>query len=140
VKALPSLALLAACGAGPDLPDGWGGARELPLAQPDCFGAPTAELPRLSLSTASDGTVTATLDSVGRCAQRQCGYLLEGDAARVLIQPCDMHPRSVGKCACTAQVIFIVPASAGRTGVEVWWRPDFYGRSAANQPMRVPAR
>jgi hypothetical protein len=141
VKALPWLALLAACGGGGDLPDGWDGARPLALGQAACSSVPFAGLPRVTLSTGSDGVVTGLLETVIRCPQPVCGYLIDAGArARVLIQPCEMHPREVTKCAWPARVTFTLPASARRTSVEVWARPDFYGQTGANDPALVPAR
>jgi hypothetical protein len=141
VKPLLGLALLCACSAGPDLPDGWGAARPLPLVQSTCSAAPAPGLPRLTVTTATDGTMTAMLATYGRCQQSACGYVLDAaSTTKILVQPCDMHPSSVNKCACTAEVTFTLPPSAQRQSVEVWWRPDFYGLSGANEPTLIPAR
>jgi hypothetical protein len=142
MKTLPLLCLLAACSSAAELPDGWEGARSLDLAQAACTPAVGPGLPRMALSTSTNGVVTATVQTAGRCSASMCGYLIESaSATRVLLQPCEMHPQTVTKCACSAEVTFTLPPSAPpAAALQVWWRPDFYGLTRPNQPQLVPPR
>jgi hypothetical protein len=72
-----------------------------------------------------------------RCGQQACAYAIEqGNTAKLLVQPCDMHPGMVDKCACTTEVSLELDEEA-IAQVELWLRPDDYGQSGANPPRLV---
>lgn len=124
------------CGDAVDLPPGWQGARSLPVKQSACVGGPTSQV-NLELSPGEGGLVGVSFaTSLLRCGQEACAYLLEtGGTTKLLVQPCDMHPRMVNKCACTTDLTMTLPASGTRSLVELWLRPDGYGQTGANPPI-----
>jgi hypothetical protein len=130
----PGLALVVVVGATcssesePDLPEGWSGAAPVSLVQSTCPSgfAPIRGNPRLEVTKSDDGLQGIYRDATFRCGdQKVCGYMTEvGESARVLIQPCDMHPTNATRCTCHYVVTFMLPARAGRTTLELYRRSD----------------
>lgn len=136
-----ALVLALGCGLEDDLPPGWRDARRLPVTQSACLGAPGGAT-HLELSPVEGGTVGVTFETaLLRCGQEACAYLVEAaGTSKLLVQPCDMHPRTVNKCACTTQVDLTLPVSGARSLVELWLRPDDYGQTVANPPRLVDSK
>lgn len=139
-----ALLLLAGCGDDPELPAAWQGASRLAVRQSSCMsGQPlTAPQPRLELTAGADGVEGTFREAQFRCGpQKVCAYVVESNgAARVLMQPCDMHPSSVPKCTCLYDVSFALPGQEGRATVELYQRPDFYGLSEPPQPRLIDTK
>ena len=121
------LVTLLACA--PDLPEGWETAeRVTDFAQTPCDKANTSTF---------YGAVTSDGDSVTIEAQpvsARCDQALEAwwqatgsGGGEVLVQPVDMNPASVGKCACgPVAVSFRVPTTTLST-FDVYKRDDRHG-------------
>jgi hypothetical protein len=126
------------CADDSDLPAGWHGARQLPVAQSACLGGPDGQA-ELGLSPGEGGSLAARFStSLFRCGQRACAYVLEAaPTTKLLVQPCEMNPGMVARCACTSDVMVVLPASSARTRVELWLRPDNYGQTVSNPPVLV---
>jgi hypothetical protein len=117
------------------IPAGWTGAEALQLQQSFCpTGGP---YPPPFTVTETSGAIEGTLTCVEfREFQSLCGYVVDsGATARVLVQPCDLHPTNVPKGDQDFNVTFTLPARADRTSVELYDRFDFYGSSAPTVPM-----
>jgi hypothetical protein len=136
--ALGVLLVTSACGEPDELPPGWHEARRIALAQTSC-SAGSSEINRLQLSPGAGGTLSVAFSTtLLRCGQEACGYAVDlATATKLLVQPCDMHPRSVNKCTCTSRIELSLPADDDRVAVELWLRPDNYGQHDGNLPTLV---
>lgn len=127
------LLMLIAC---TDLPDGWEGAEPIDdLTQSACDGDPYGEYTSSVSGVSAEGGVDVVVDAVPfRCDQEVEGfYKTDGETAHVLLQPVDMHPRSVAKCDCLYRFDLGVPVGASR--VVAWRRWDAI--NDPNDPVEV---
>jgi hypothetical protein len=112
-----------------ELPEGFAGATPVEVVQHDCDGSPSdGAAPSTSLMAArtSDNDVSGTLLAASFvCSTEVCGYAVEVDGvARVLFQPCDMHPFNEALCVCLSDIDFVAPfaADVALDGAEAWSR------------------
>jgi hypothetical protein len=123
-------ALAASCGGGSSdaLPAEWSGAHALTIQQSACRGDGSFATATFDV-TATGGVIEGALNGASfRCQQSACAYVVDsGATTRVLVEPCDLHPTNVPRCACLFDLTFALPARADRTAVEVYQRSDFYG-------------
>lgn len=129
------LLLLSSC-ALIDLPAGWEDAEAIEAFEQSACGDTGAVV---LTATAADGGVDLGAGPVmARCQQALEGYWQpagEG-AAEVLIQPVDMRPDSVTKCACSYDLSMLVPTPAPVT-LEVFQRGDRYGSDEEPEPWSL---
>lgn len=114
--------LLIAC---TTLPEGWEDAEPIvDLTQSACDGDAYEEYTTSVTGTYVEGGVDVVVDPVGfRCDQAVEGfYKTDGETAHVLLQPEDMHPRSVAKCDCLYRFDLGLPVGVSR--VVAWRRWD----------------
>lgn len=148
--AVAATGLAASCGGGSSdtLPTEWSGAQALTIQQSACRGDGSFDAATFDV-TETGGAIAAALNGASfRCQQSVCAYVADsGATTRVLVQPCDLHPTSVPKCACLFDVTFTLSARADRTAVEIYKRSDFYGATAppvatliATKPVGSPTR
>jgi hypothetical protein len=116
------------------IPAGWTGAQALTIQQSLC-DAPRLSPPPFDV-TETGGLLEGTLRCIEfREFQTLCGYAVDsGATARVLIQPCDMHPKNVPATDLTYVVTFTLPVRADRTTIEAYRRFDDYGATLPNVP------
>jgi hypothetical protein len=134
--------LAASCSGGPNdtLPAEWSGAQSLATQQSACRSDGPSNTPTVDITETAAG-VAGTLSAWFRCPQSVCAYVMDSDAtSRVLVQPCDLHPTNVTKCACLFDVTFTLPARAARTDVEVYERSDFYGATTPPVPTLIATK
>jgi uncharacterized protein involved in high-affinity Fe2+ transport len=98
-----------------ELPEGFEDATPIDVVQHECSGA--AEAPvnsTLMAAITNDNEVSGTLlDASFLCSTEVCGYAVEVDGvARVLFQPCDMHPSQEALCSCASDIDFVAPFAA----------------------------
>jgi hypothetical protein len=73
-----------------------------------------------------------------RCAQALEAFVQrEGDRVSVLVQPVDMHPRSVAKCDCLYPLTFTLEGAVDATSLSVSTRGD--AQSGRDEPQVVAA-
>jgi hypothetical protein len=136
--------LAASCGGGGSndtIPAGWTGAHALTIQQSMCKAAGSVVTATFDVTETAGGVEGALKDVTFRCQQSLCAYIIDsGATARVLVQPCDLHPTNVPKCGCEYDVTFALPARADRTAVEAYQRFDFYGATTPPVPMLVATK
>lgn len=124
------IALVGACGSQYDLPTEWSGADRIDVSQGVCAGSVDMYPPDPIVSALPLGhSIEVTYDNASfRCQQQVEGFVQDqGMLHHVLIQPKDMHPRTVALCDCLYRLNFRISASAGVNQVAVYQRRDTLG-------------
>ncbi len=123
-------------GASPDLPEGWTAAKSMALTQSECNNSVPSTVPPEAIEVRTWGPPAdvAYHNAHFRCAQKLCAYgRIDGDAAAVLVQPCEMDPMSVAKCDCRYEVG--LSASGTPAAIEVHRRWD--NLNQPNPPLLI---
>lgn len=138
-KALPFLcaANLVACAGSsddPELPAGWEDAKEIPVTTTECDSQGDDDAPAstftFELSEDEESVDALYTSASARCGQRKCAYHLEEDGvAKILTQPCEMHPEDVPRCVCDYNLSFTFDAPPSGE-VEIWVGSDAYAGPA----------
>ena len=113
-------------GCGADLPEGWEDAEPVSaLEQRACEGSPydTGVVADVEADLAADPLEVEATNVQFRCAQDVEGFWKQsGDTVEVLVQPIDLHPRSVAACDCLYDLSIVVGSPERPPSAVVLWR------------------
>ena len=122
-----------------NLPDGWEDATRIevfnqsecmdPSPEVDESEANEDDLPQISGTINDDNLNITYLEAEFRCSQSVEGFqMVDGNLISILVQPIDMKPRMVAKCAgCLYDIDLSVPVDQQDSyEVEVYHRTDAY--------------
>ena len=112
-----------------ELPEGFEDAAPIEVVQHDCDGPPDPDSPAptsVMAAVTDDNEVSGTLLNMwSSCSTAYCAYAVETDGvARVLFQPCEMHPFQEALCSCVYDIDFVAPFApdVALDATEVWAR------------------
>jgi hypothetical protein len=119
-----------------DLPADFVCQRSLKVEQSQCSGNATGTTLAPHAHWSTDGKSLHIEEARFRCNQSVCAYLdASSDAAKILLQPCEMSPSTVTRCDCgySFDVPVALPEAVSSVSVEL--RSDAYGGEPTSRAL-----
>ena len=111
-----------------DLPDGFSCTKGLTLTQSECQGDADGVTLTPVVSRSDDGKTLSISSAAFRCSQAVCAYLDASQSPeKVLLQPCDMNPKTVARCSCGYTLTVPLDGAATTSDLLVDVRQDSTG-------------
>jgi hypothetical protein len=125
--------------AGGDLPPGWEQAVKVVVTQEALGLAGASAKPVVTVMPGTGSVSVQVAGATGRCDQQTVGWVRSSAVElELLLQPSDMHPTAVGKCATAYDLKTTVPAPSGTLTLVVSLRSDAYaGEPSLTELARV---